>query len=291
MSDLRDPNAPETRPAGATTGNGASAATAPDPLHNLYRMSRTAGLGSGDYVAINNTSILALVLGLASVLSWWFPLMMIAAVAAVVCGILALVQIQSSNGTQTGRAFALLGILSALALGGASIGSLVLARMEQRRDEQAIGQLVKELSDQIVAKNYAQAYNTLFTDRFKQDFGPDAFAATWERFVPSAGAVREIGWGQRAEFEPVTATGEKRAVAQSALKFEKFDEPARQAMRFARSEGKWLIDGINQLFEKAPPTRGAPGAPAMPDPSRPLGPMLPPPPTIPSPLPGGPGAG
>jgi hypothetical protein len=162
-------------------------------------MSRTAGLGSGDYVAINNTAIVALVLGLASVLSWWFPVMMLAALAAAVCGVLALVQIRSSNGTQTGHLFAGLGIALGLALGGAALWRIAAGWQEHRRDEQAIGQLVKELSDRIVQRNYADAYQNLFTDQFRQDFSLETFEGTWERFGPVSGPCRRsAGAGGRS---------------------------------------------------------------------------------------------
>src|SRR3954447_25417468 len=110
MTELRDRTPTPTTPSQGPAASGAAGTSGEaDPLHNLYRMSRTAGLGSGDYVAINNTSILALILGLAGVLSMLYPLLLIVSAAAVVCGVFAFVQIRSSNGTQTGRGFALLG--------------------------------------------------------------------------------------------------------------------------------------------------------------------------------------
>src|SRR4051794_26864016 len=156
MTELRDrtstPAAPSQAPASGT-GTGGEA----DPLHNLYRMSRTAGLGSGDYVAINNTAIAALLLGVASTLSLLWPAALVVAAAAIVCGILALIQISSSNGTQSGRALAALGILLALALGGVTGVKMVAASAQHRRDEAKIGELVKRLNDLIVAKQYGQA--------------------------------------------------------------------------------------------------------------------------------------
>src|SRR5687768_5111201 len=107
MTDLRDK--PALQAAGST--GAATADPAPDPLHNLYRMSRTAGLGSGEYVAINNTSVIAFLMGVASVLALLNPFLLVFAVVAVVLGVMALIQIRSSNGTQTGRAFAIAGIL------------------------------------------------------------------------------------------------------------------------------------------------------------------------------------
>src|SRR5687768_9014661 len=149
MTELRDRTQTAATPqpvAGEPAGGGE-----PDPLHNLYRMSRTAGLGSGDYVAINNTAIAALLLGLASALALLWPAALVVAAAAIVCGVVALLQIRSSNGTQTGRAFAVLGILLGLALGGATAGKIVMRRVEHRRDEAKIGELVKQLNDLIVA--------------------------------------------------------------------------------------------------------------------------------------------
>src|SRR5687768_6049715 len=122
MTELREN---PTQPAGAS-----APAAEPDPLHNLYRMSRTAGLGSGDYVAINNTSVLAFLLGLGGVLALLSPMLIIVPVAAIVCAVLAFFQIRSSNGTQSGQAFAALGVLLGLAFGGVAVGQRVAANVE-----------------------------------------------------------------------------------------------------------------------------------------------------------------
>jgi hypothetical protein len=277
-ADLRDPSPRETTTSTSTT-------TAPgggtDPLHNLYRMSLTAGLGSGDYVAINNTAIIALLLGLLSVTALLYPIMLVAAVAAILCGALALVQIRSSNGTQSGRIFAGLGVLLGLALGGATVGKMVAARMEKQREEQAIGEVIKRLNDFIVAGEYGQAYQTLFSQRFKQDFTEQQFAQVWEQLVPYAGRVKSIGWNNRAEIDVVRATNSKRAVANGDITFEK--TPTRQPFQFTKAQGgEWEIDLITQLFEKKQDR--TPQGP-MPDPTAPLGPMLP------QPGPAQPGAG
>jgi hypothetical protein len=268
MTELRDPKTPNTTQPAAPRPGGEDS----DALHHLYRMSRTAGLGSGDYVAINNTAIVALILGCASVLSLLYPIMLVAAAAAVVCGVMALVQIRNSNGTQSGRAFAALGILLGLALGGIAAGKMGMAKLEKSRDEQAIDAVVKQLSEKIVAKDYAAAYSELFTDEFKQSFTQQGFADRWESFVPVYGTVKQIDWGRLTEIQVVAGTKEKRAFATSLVHFDKFQDPARQPMNFVEREGKWLVDGIGQLFEK--PRDSREGAPAMPDPSAPLGPEL-----------------
>lgn len=264
MTELRDS---KTALPTASAGAGDTA----DPLHNLYRMSRTAGLGSGDYVAINNTAIVALVLGFLSVFSLLYPIMLVAAAAAVVCGIIAFVQVHSSNGTQSGRMLALGAILLGLALGGVSLGKVVIADWQHRQDEQAIDAMIKQLNEKIVAKDYAAAYDAMFTDDFKANFTKQGFAERWQSFGPTYGNVLSIDWGHRADVESVPGTHEKRGVATSFVHFDKFSDPARQPMMFVERDGQWKIDGIGQLFEVQ---KQAKNQPAMPDPRAPLGPEL-----------------
>lgn len=266
MTELRDPKT-QSRPANGTPDGD-------DPLHNLYRMSRTAGLGSGDYVAINNTSIASLLLGLTSVLSLLYPLMLLAALAAAVCGVLALIQIRSSNGTQTGRTFAALGILLALGLGGVAAGKIVIGGIEQRRDTQRIREVVTRLSDLIAAKDYPKAYQSLFSENFKKDFPEQEFANRWDSFIPHLGAVQKIEAGERAEIEYLRATGTKRAVIASSIRFEKSQEAGLQPMTLVQADGEWVIDGIAQVFEKAKDDRQQQPI-QMPDPTKPQGPAFP----------------
>jgi hypothetical protein len=265
MTDFREPTASSVTPTGAAVSPSSG-----DALHNLYRMSRTAGLGSGDYVAINNTSILALLLGLASLLAILFPLMAVIPVLAVVVGVMALVQIRSSNGTQSGRVFATLGILLGIVLGGATIGKMVMAGVQERRDEAAIDGVIKRLSDFIVAKQYSQAYQTLFSEDFKKNISEKDFETRWESFVPAVGNVVSIGWGGRAEFVHIKETGITRAIATGTMKFEKFDN-AQQPFVFVNRDGEWVIDEVKQLFDQI--DTSAPKQPlVLPDPTTPLGP-------------------
>ena len=88
---------------------------APDPFLSLHKMSTTAGLGSADYVAINGTALATIILGIASaVVLFDNNLLLLIPLAAVVCGVLAFVQITQSNGTQTGKLLVVAGVLLAL---------------------------------------------------------------------------------------------------------------------------------------------------------------------------------
>jgi hypothetical protein len=279
MTDLREPTTPPTQPQTAAPANPDDAA---DPLHNLYRMSRTAGLGSGDYVAINNTSILALILGLAGVLSMLYPLLLIVSAAALVCGIMALVQIRSSNGTQSGRTFAIIGILSALGLGGLAGARLAIAGLETHREEAAIDNLVQRLSGLLVEKKYEQAYQTCFSDGFKSQFTQQEFVDRWRPFERYGGGIKSFDWGKHADIQSVRGSDVKRAAAGSVLRFNTAGEVATQNIGFSKENGEWRIEGIQSLFEKEARTRGGSGG--QPDPRVPQGPA----PTFT--LPGSPGA-
>src|SRR4051812_21790120 len=100
-----------------------------DPLSHLHKMSTTAGLGTTEYVAVNGMAIVALILGLASSLSLFANELLVIPIAAVVLGIWSLVQIKDSNGTQTGRALSIIGMLSALLFTGSVGGRLAFQIM------------------------------------------------------------------------------------------------------------------------------------------------------------------
>src|SRR5437762_797964 len=91
---------------------------APDPMTRLYKMSTTAGVGSQDYVAINNAAIVSVILGLCTALAFLGIPFLIVGAAGIVFGIIAIAQIRHSNGTQGGIGLAVLGILLSLALAG-----------------------------------------------------------------------------------------------------------------------------------------------------------------------------
>lgn len=260
MTDLRDPkNLP--------------VASEEDPLQSLYRMSRTAGLGSGDYVAINSVSIVAIILGILAVTALLFQTMGLFAIAAIICGVIALVQINRSNETQGGRLFAVGGIVLGLAFGGLTAGRMVSAHLERQRDTQEISKLLARFSEMMAGKQYAQAYQTLFTEGFKRQFTEREFVDRWDAMIGFAGAVKSVGWGERAEFEQARGTDTRHAVANSEFVFE--NRSARQPMSFMKvGNGEWEIDAIQQLFEK--PKEGKQQAPAL-NPSQPQGPTFAPP--------------
>src|SRR4051812_9800902 len=129
-------------------------ADAPDPLAHLHKMSTTAGLGTTEYVAINGPSVVAVILGLASALAIVDTILLIVPIAGVICSIVALMQIQKSAGTQTGRGLAALGLLLSLGFVGYVGYMNIAAAQQERTDRAAIESIIAELTTDIKQGDY-----------------------------------------------------------------------------------------------------------------------------------------
>src|SRR4029453_1786230 len=115
--------------------------------------------GSGEYVAVNGAAVFALLLGLASGLALLERMLLILPIAAVVVGIIALVQIKNSNGTQTGKGLVALGLLLALGCGGIVSTLWRTGALPTRQDQKAIDQvLTQQLADTVKAQKYDDTY-------------------------------------------------------------------------------------------------------------------------------------
>lgn len=196
-------SAPEPSP------NTAAAAADPrqDPaMRSLYRMSRTAGVGLQDYAAVNVFAVVGLLLAVASVLVLIFAdvlPMLLLPLAAVVVSTAAFVQIQGSNGTQTGRGIALAGILISLGLAGVNVAGRVADASRDRADRASIEQLLKQFQDASFAGKWSDAY-ALFDDRFHAAVKPETFERTLDtRIVKWFGGPKmtSISLGDRVVFE------------------------------------------------------------------------------------------
>ncbi len=239
-----------------------------DPLASLHRMSTTAGLASQEYVAINLTAVATLVLGLASALVLLGNVLLAVPIAAIICGIFALKQIYSSNGTQTGQGLAILGILVALGF-GAYIG------VNEYRDHQetiaervAIEQTVKQFEQKLQSKDFRGALS-VFTDGFlaKKQITEEQFALTWSRATEASdyGAIESVGI-TRLVLSDRSAAGDRIAGSMMVIKFEKAQQPLRREIVFRKVGSEWKIDDIPQIFPAPPPDGGGampPGAGPM----------------------------
>ena len=253
MTDVRDPSPPAApdRPAVARDAD-------PDPLASLHRMSTTAGVTSQEYVAINIPSVLSLILGLASVLAVLSPVLLLVPVAGIVVAFVSLSQIRASNGTQTGRGFAILGIVLSLAIGSFVLVRAALERSRTAADRDEIVRQIDELGRYISARDYDKAY-TMFSDRFQKRVNRAAFDAVWNQAqgYPELGRIVSMQWNQTSIFfQDDPASGARAATAYAWVKFEKSPEMARHPLVFRKVSGKWILDDASQLFpsERRRPT-------------------------------------
>src|SRR5438034_7029155 len=131
-----------------------TAAAGDDPLAHLHKMSTTAGLGSTEYVAISPTAIGALVSGLACFFLLFDldqPILLVIPLTALVTGFVAFRQIARSNGTQTGRSLAALGMLLGVVFIGLFVVRVTTTMLQARRDQAGIEATIHELGEHLKA--------------------------------------------------------------------------------------------------------------------------------------------
>src|SRR5438034_10464796 len=121
----------------------------PDPISHLHKMSTTAGVGSQDYVAINTAAIVSVILGICTALAFLGVPFLVVGVAGIVFGIIALVQIRHSNGTQGGTGLAILGILLSLAMAGSVAAASIVEWNHQREDRNQIEAAITQLGQYV----------------------------------------------------------------------------------------------------------------------------------------------
>jgi hypothetical protein len=233
----------------------------PDPLAKLHHMSTTAGLGTQEYVAINPVAVAAALLGLASALALLDNILLVIPVAAVICSIVALRQIQNSNGTQTGKGLVGLGLLLSIGFLGFIGSKTATAAMRTKADRDAIGALVDDFGKRLISSDYEGAYG-LFSSRFQQHVSKQTFVERWTYVRDKApyGNVKTIEWNKQAAFEYDRAAGVPMAYSIVILNFAKSPEPSRQEAIFAKTpEGKWEFESLPNVFPPPGQAGGTPG--------------------------------
>jgi hypothetical protein len=195
---------------------------AADPIAGLHKMSTTAGVGSSDYVEINTLAIVSAVLALVTGFSLFDELFLLAGVAAIVVGVIALRQIAQSNGTQGGRALAAIGILLSLGIGATVVARTLAARAAVRKDQDAVNALIADLGEAIKKGKYLEAYNK-FDKEFQAYISPQQFENTWRGVQdPTAGGapLAEMKGNDIFEFGQLP-TGERTAITKAIIKFDR----------------------------------------------------------------------
>lgn len=228
-----------------------------DPFSKLHRMSTTAGVGSHDYVAVNTPAVITFFAGLFSGLSLVSLVLLVIPAFAVVAGVVALVQVAKSNGTQAGRLLAGAGMLLALSFSG-----FVGWREYQdvRAFEQSRAAIRTLITDFAAAagSDAAKAYELTgpgfqsrtskaeFTDFLKMVEGH-----------PAGGKIVTAEWNERLEAVQ-DSSGQGLDIAQAIvrLKLERAPQPVTADTTFMRrpgpdgTKGPWRIESFGGLFEK-----------------------------------------
>lgn len=257
MSDPQSPPPPASRDPALSPDT--------DALAHLHKMSGTgSAFGTTEYVAINPAAIASLALGLASALALALALLLILPIAGIICALFALIQIHGSNGTQTGRSFAVGGLLLSLLLGGSVVAREAWKWSAARADTQACAAVIERLGQELHAERYDEIYEDLFTSGFRHRsdvsrssfrMGLAAFRYT-PRFGqkkpndPRYGLVDSMEWNGKMDFETVggAETGVKMAYAMALVHFHGVSSPSRQILRLSNRDGSWKIDNWERLF-------------------------------------------
>lgn len=233
---------------------GSAGAPAGEGLEHLFKMSTTAGLGSEDYVAVNVTAVVAVMFGLASLLAAAGYILFVIPITGIILSFIALRQIRRSNGTQTGRLIAWLGLLLA---GGISIGVLTYRGVQyahRRADERALAQLCGDFGEYMVQNRPQEAY-ALFDDVFQKRVPFDLFKIhlTTLESGKRLPAIEFVSWNGLADFQNKD-DGSEAADGMIWLKYKGADDVGRAPVFFYKPADKWLIRDIPILFPTiAPP--------------------------------------
>lgn len=243
MPDVQTPSGTDPNAGSSASGSGQ------DALSHLYHMSTTAGVGSQDYVAINPTSIAALLLGLGSAVIVLGNILLLVPAIGIVCAIVALIQIGRSNQTQTGRGLAISGLVLCVLFAGGRLGFGAYQRVRAANDEKRLTQLMHELGDDLQAGKYEQAY-ALFDDRFHARVDMPEFTNEFDNFVKvGIGRIVSIDWNRQGmEFEQTPDSATTYATAMGLFRFASGGQPTRLVIQFDKINGQWKITSIPNLF-------------------------------------------
>jgi hypothetical protein len=180
-------------------------------------MSTTAGVGSQDYVAINNAAIISVILGLCTFLAFLGLPFLIVGAAGIVFGVIALVQIRHSNGTQGGTGLAILGILLSLGIAGTVTASTASDYFAQRDNERAIDSVLTQMGQAIAADDYQKAWQHLSPD-FQANWNPNLFRDHLTSLQRYLGEIEGMSSNNVFKFE-TTAEGIETAQTQAMFRF------------------------------------------------------------------------
>jgi hypothetical protein len=229
-----------------------------DPLLHLHKMSTTAGLGTQEYVAINVTAVVAALFGVASMLAMINNILLIIPIVGAVLAFVALAQIRNSNGTQTGKGLAIIGLLLCGGITAGLICTKMVEGIHRTQDQRSIAGICDQFGSLVAQRKYDDAYALFdadFQDRFKLDQFKIRLASLQENKVSPP--IDEITWNGLIQFQ-TDEGGSDTAETVMKLHYKGMTGDARAGARFRKTEGgPWKINNIPDLF----PPPATPAAP------------------------------
>ncbi|MDB5325752.1 MAG: hypothetical protein JWM57_1321, partial [Phycisphaerales bacterium] len=245
-------------------------------LAGLHRMSRTAGLGSNEYTAVNTTSVVAVIVAAASALALVTPFFLLLAVLGVVLATVAIVQIRSSNGTQTGLPLAIIALLLSVGFSGVSGYKYFSGIAQERADFRQIDELVGHFGKLIAEGKSAEAYELTDT-RFKEQVTLPQFQNLFDEQLakaPTLGALQGMRTNKLFVIESDPDSGLRMAIGNGYLdtKLRSGDDAIKTEMRFRNKDNQWRVFAIPQFFAGKAAAAGAASGGAGGAPAGPAGP-------------------
>jgi hypothetical protein len=238
----------------------ANVSAATEHLSRLPKMSPTAGVGSQDYVAINAASVAALLLGIAAVLAIVNDTLGAICVAGLIVAVISLRQISHSNGTQTGRGIAMIGLFLCTSIGSYVGAADTLQMLGARADRQAIQQLCQQFGQDMRDRTYDAAYD-LFSVRFKSKVSRQDFVARLKgmqdeldrQYKVGVGSGMVVGatWPGLASFNRESETGALTAQSEITLDYEHASGLDPIPALFRKSGENWFIELMPDVFPSA----------------------------------------
>jgi hypothetical protein len=227
-----------------------------DAISHLHKMSTTAGVGSQDYVAINNAAIVSVILGMCTALAFLGIPFLIVGAAGIVSGIIALVQIRHSNGTQGGRGLAILGMLLSLALAGSVAAVNIIDWKKEQQDQAEIDQMLEQLGQVVASEQYDKAYQ-FFTPEFHGVLKLEVFRIQLQQYQQYFGRIEGMSSNGRFQFF-AAADGTPVAQTQTMFRFKKPTaasqpavslEPRRVPTSLHKMDGQWRINAMDAFHK------------------------------------------
>ncbi len=232
--------------------------TPPDPIAALHKMSTTAGVTPSEYVAINNLAIVTIVLGLATAMGIPWVLFSIVGIGALVCGLIALVQIRRSNGTQGGMGLAWGGIALAVIFAGAGFTIYRVREYRLDIDRREINRTIQQLGERVSQGDYAGAYK-LLNETLSRSFTLAEFQARWE-LVAKRGRVLNAAGNNIFDFFETAGMPGARTNMRLHLEGGAVDD-WRFIVELRKTDSGWRIHSIGNLMEPRSPGKPKPKTP------------------------------